>query len=99
MAQHPALHIIDKRVLDFINPDFEIEMLDDTCTFSEGPVWNREGYYLFSDIPGNKVCRIARGRPKEDFIFPSGFTGEDASVLSDQVGSNGLAYNRQNQLL
>jgi len=99
MTIHPALTIIDKRLCDFIHTDFEIIVLDNKCNFSEGPVWNAEGYYLFSDIPENKVCKIAPGIKKEDYLQPSGFTGEDDSFLSEQVGSNGLTYDHNGNLL
>ena len=54
--------------------------------FTEGPVWHPEGYLLFSDIPANTIYRYVPGGDPEPFLTPSG-------------NSNGLAFNRQGQLL
>ena len=56
------LTIYQEEVKNYIHTDFEIEILDTTCAFAEGPVWNKEGYYLFSDIPNNVINKITPGR-------------------------------------
>ncbi|MCW3074504.1 MAG: hypothetical protein JWP69_1573 [Flaviaesturariibacter sp.] len=89
---HPQLTIYNQSVRSFIHIDFGIEKLDATCAFAEGPVWNAEGFYLFSDIPRNAIFKIAPGYPKEVYLEHSGFTGSNKSFLSEQIGSNGLAY-------
>jgi gluconolactonase len=94
---HSSLTIFKKEVLDFINADFDIEKLNSSCSFSEGPVWNKEGFYLFSDIPENRICKIGEGLSKETYIQPSGCT-MDADYLSAQTGSNGLAYDQHGVL-
>ncbi|MBD0286220.1 MAG: SMP-30/gluconolactonase/LRE family protein [Flavisolibacter sp.] len=100
MAQHPSLTIYDASITDFINTGFEIEKLDSTCAFSEGPVWNQEGFYLFSDIPRNVIYKLAPGTDKEVFINQSGYTSSrERSALAEQIGSNGLAYDAGHQLL
>lgn len=48
---NPALKIFDQHASEIINTNFDIELLDSSCSFSEGPVWNGNGHYLFSDIP------------------------------------------------
>jgi gluconolactonase len=97
LHMHPSLTIYKKEILQFIHADFEIVRLDATCSFSEGPVWNKEGFYLFSDIPENRICKIAADQPKQTYIHPSGCT-IDADYLSAQPGSNGLAYDQQGVL-
>lgn len=99
MATHPALSIYRPELTDIINTAFEIELLDDSCSFSEGPVWNKEGYYLFSDIPLNGIYKIAPGQSKQKHIVASGCTLLDTTFLSEQVGSNGLTYDRNGNLL
>lgn len=99
MATHPALTVYDTALGDFIHADFEIELLDDSCAFSEGPAWSSEGYYLFSDIPLNTIYKIGAEQPKQKYIAASGYTGLDTSFLAEQIGSNGLAFDREGKLL
>jgi len=95
----PALQCFDSSLYDFLEKDFEIIKLNDTCSFSEGPVWSKEGFFLFSDMPQNAVYKIGRGLSKSLYLQPSGFTGSDDSFLSDQPGSNGLAFDKDGNLL
>lgn len=97
--QHPALTIFDDQLMEFINADFEIKLLDNQCNFSEGPVWNNNGFYLFSDIPENIIYKISESGGKEIYLEESGCNFSDRSLLSEQPGSNGLAYNEDGNLL
>lgn len=99
---HPSLTVYKKSVLDFIHADFEIRTLAGDCRFTEGPVWNSKGYYLFSDTPTNCIYRITEDRPKEVFLTNSGTDHPDDPDLDQerkQVGSNALAYDRDGYLL
>jgi gluconolactonase len=90
---HPSLTIYDDEVTQYINSDFTIENLDDKCQFTEGPVWNEEGYYLFSDITANSIYKLVVGKEKELVSAYSGTSNSnDEDLKPDQVGSNGLAY-------
>lgn len=63
-------------------------MLADGFTWAEGPVWVREGYLLFSDVPKNRIYRWAPGSPAASiFLEPSGGT---ATKGFREPGSNGL---------
>lgn len=99
MPIHPALTIFDEAVYQFINPDFELKTLDRTCRFSEGPVWNSNGFYLFSDIPQNIIYKISDSGNKEVFIAQSGCAPGNTRDLAEQIGSNGLAYDNKGNLL
>ena len=95
-----ALKIIDEQIHRYINVNFEIELLADDCLFTEGPVWNAEGFYLFSDITANTVYKIVPGKPKQVFIPNSGTKNKnDEDLKADQIGSNALAYDNDGQLL
>jgi gluconolactonase len=97
---NPSLTIYDERVKQFINTDFEIETLSSNCQFTEGPVWNNEGFYLFSDITANAVLKILPGQKKEVFIAQSGTANEnDEDLKPGQAGSNALAYDVEGALL
>jgi gluconolactonase len=97
---NPALQLFEKSVDQFLNPGFRIETLAGDCKFTEGPVWNEEGFYLFSDITANCIYRIQPGKKKEIFIENSGIDDpSDPDLKPDQVGSNGLAYDGSGNLL
>lgn len=79
--------------------DIQIDILDNSCSFTEGPLWHPEGFYLFSDIPCNTVYKIVPGKEKEIYLQPSGCTHNGLSDLSEQIGSNGLAWDNEGNLL
>jgi gluconolactonase len=97
---NPSLHIYKNEVLNYINRDFEITTLADDCLFTEGPVWNSTGYYLFSDITGNCIYKIAEGVKKEVFLANSGTANpNDPDLKPAQAGSNALAYDHDGTVL
>src|SRR3982751_1165311 len=99
---HPSLKIYNRAALDFINEDFEIKTLAGDCLFTEGPVWNKEGFYLFSDIPANCINKISEEGSKSVYLSNSGTSNPDDPDLEQerkQIGSNALAYDRDGQLL
>lgn len=96
---HPSINVYKNSVFDFINKDFEIITLDADCLFTEGPVWNKEGFYLFSDIPANCIYKISEGRKKEIYLNNSGTNNPKSPELSQQPGSNALAYDHDGNLL
>ncbi len=98
MKKNPSLTLYDERLSALINPGFNLENWVDDCHFTEGPVWNENGFYLFSDIPQNHVYQIYPGKKKEVFINNSGYDDNKTADLSEQVGSNGLAYDSKANL-
>jgi gluconolactonase len=77
----------------------KIEKVATGFGFTEGPVWHPDNYLLFSDIPGNRIWQLFPSGEKKVYLENSGFTGNDSSALSDQIGSNGLTIDRQQNLL
>ncbi len=53
--------------------------------FTEGPVWSREGFLLFSDIPNDKIMRFVPGKGTEVFREKS-------------EGANGNTFDAQGRL-
>lgn len=94
----PALTVFDNSIHQYLSTDFEIKLLDNNCRFSEGPVWNRGGFYLFSDIPQNVIYKIAEGQGKEVYLEESGCSHGNVRDLAEQIGSNGLAYDSDDNL-
>jgi gluconolactonase len=97
---NPSIKIYDDSARQFLNLDFEIETLADDCKFTEGPLWNKEGFYLFSDTTANAVIKIAPGQKGEIYIGNSGTANEnDEDLKPGQAGSNALAYDTEGNLL
>ena len=67
-------------------------------SFTEGPVWHPDQYFLFSDTPANKIFQLFTDGKLLVYLENSGLTHTNTGDLSDQVGSNGLALNKNNQL-
>ncbi|MFL5740364.1 MAG: SMP-30/gluconolactonase/LRE family protein [Flavisolibacter sp.] len=96
----PSLKVYQQTVFDFIRKDFEIELLSGDCQFTEGPVWNPDGFYLFSDITGNCIFKITEEKNREVFLANSGTDHpNDPDLKPGQEGSNALAYDKEGQLL
>ena len=97
---HPSLHIYQDRVSDFIHTGFDIETWADDCLFTEGPVWNPAGFYLFSDITANCIYRLEAGKKKAVYLAGSGTQNpSDPDLKPGQAGSNALAYDAGGNLL
>jgi gluconolactonase len=63
-----------------------VQKIGSEYQFTEGPVWSKEGYLLFSDIPANKIYKWN----------PDG----KVDVLIDQSNnSNGLAFDNEGRLV
>jgi len=78
-AKTPAmLELVDERT--------ELEQLGSGFTFTEGPLWNPDGFFLFSDMPGD-----ARRRWDED--------GGVREVASPSNKGNGMTLDLQGRLL
>src|SRR3984957_9301250 len=73
-----------------------VEQIAGGFAFTEGPVWNHQGYLLFSDIPNNV---IRKWTPDGVSIFRehSGYAGTDAPAGA-YIGSNGLTIDRKGRL-
>jgi gluconolactonase len=81
-----------------ISRDVQIEKLGDGFQFTEGPVWFKEGYLLFSDVVGNVIRKWTPDGKVVEFRRPSGYDGTDAPVGAF-IGSNGLTIDKEGRLL
>src|SRR3989441_6651774 len=50
--------------------------------FTEGPVWSREGYLLFSDVPDNKIIRLEAGQ--KPAVFRDNTNGANGNTFDSQ---------------
>lgn len=76
----------------------KIEKLAAGFKFTEGPVWIREGYLLFSDIPNNAIMKWTPAGDVSFFLKPSGFTGMPVPEAA-MIGSNGLTLDKHGRLI
>lgn len=79
--------------------DVQIEELASGFQFTEGPVWHPEQNLLFSDIPANKIWQLSRDNETLVYLDNSGCTHDDTVDLHEQIGSNGLAFDTNGDLL
>src|SRR3954449_4008120 len=57
--------------LELVDEDAEVERLGTGVTFTEGPIWNPEGFLLFSDMPGGTRRRWDEGSGVREIAKPS----------------------------
>jgi gluconolactonase len=69
-----------------IPPDAQIERIAHGFQFTEGPVWHKNGYLLFSDIPADIIYKWEPSKGVSIFRKPSG-------------KSNGLTFDHQGRLI
>jgi gluconolactonase len=50
--------------------------------FTEGPVWSREGYLLFSDVPDNKIMKLEVGQ--KPVVFRDNTNGANGNTFDSQ---------------
>ena len=64
----------------------QVERVLSGFQFTEGPVFSRLGYLLFSDIPANRILKYIPGEPVQVF-------------RENSNGANGLTFDHQGRLL
>jgi gluconolactonase len=65
--------------------------------WTEGPVWTREGFLLFAEIPANNIDTWVPGGSASVFMHPSGFQGS-APYNGPEPGSNGMTLDAHGRL-
>lgn len=89
----------DPKIDALIPKDAKIEVLAGGCKWTEGPVWDRKGdALLFSDIPNNRIMKWSQKGGLTELLKPSGYTGKE-KFTGYEPGSNGLAFNKDGQLV
>src|SRR5579859_8117986 len=59
--------------------DVQITTAASGYRFTEGPAWSRDGFLLFSDVPNNRIIKLAPG--KEAAIFRESTNGANGNVF------------------
>lgn len=75
-----------------------IERIASGHDFTEGPIYMREGFLLYSDIPRNTIYKWMPDGAVSVFRKPSGYAGSDAPAGAF-IGSNGLTVDSDGRLI
>jgi gluconolactonase len=68
-----------------LTPEIHIDRVAASLKFAEGPVWSREGFLLFSDVPGDRIMKFT--------------PGEGVSMEKDNASApNGNAFDEKGRL-
>ena len=79
---HGILYRFSKEADMIFSPGTTVDLVADSFTFAEGPVWSPDGYLLFSDVPENAVLDL----PDLDSVF-------EAPILLDKQKLSHLMEN------
>src|SRR5262245_51128773 len=69
---------IDAALKELLPASAKIEKLAGGFGFVEGPIWMKEEYILFSDIPNNAIMKWTPDGKVSTFRKPSGYNGPPA---------------------
>lgn len=88
---------LDAAIDGIVPKDAVLERVAEGFSFTEGPVWSKDGSLLFSDPNENRIYRWTPGAPLAVFRDKSGYDGADIAEYG-QPGSNGLTFDKQGRL-
>jgi gluconolactonase len=87
-----------REIDEIIPPNAKAEKLASGFGFTEGPVWTREEFLLFSDIPNNVIFKWDPKFGVSESLTSSGYDGSDIAPGA-HIGSNGLTLDREGRLI
>lgn len=96
-AQQGQVIRVDAGLDKLIPAGAKIEKLAGNFGFTEGPVWMRGGFLVFSDIPNNTIHKWTLDGTVSVFRKPSGYELNDAPAGAF-IGSNGLTLDKDGRL-
>jgi gluconolactonase len=88
---------LESEVDAIVPPNPQLERVAGGFPFTEGPVWSREGYLLFSSPDLNTIFRWTPDGQVDVYRPKSGYTGTNIGEYH-QPGSNGLTFDREGRL-
>src|SRR5438477_248594 len=91
-----AVDVHSEKLRDLVDENAEVEQIATGFTFTEGPIWMKDGSLHFSDMPADKR---RRWHPEEGvYRIPAG--GGDLQLLVDDFKQpNGLCFSPDESLL
>ena len=61
---------------------------------ADGLLWHKGGYLILSDVLKNEIIKYTKIQGVETILDQSGLTDSFSSYHSEQIGSNGIAYDQ-----
>lgn len=99
-SKSKSFQIYDESVLSIIDVNSKIEVLADSISLPEGPLWDeKSNSLLFTDIINNKVLKWNESEGLSDYIMPSGNTGYTPNSGEALVGANALNFDSSGNLI
>ena len=92
-----AVERLDPAANEIVPRAATLQKLATGYTWTEGPVWIRDGYLLFAEIPSNTIRKVIPGRPATIFLQPSGYQGT-TPFGGREPGSNGMTLDARGRL-
>src|SRR5437899_10465361 len=71
---------LDPALDGLVSADAKVELVKGGFGFTEGPVWvqnGRQGYLLFTDIPGNVIWKLTPDGKASVYLSQVGYTGPE----------------------
>ena len=97
---NPKIEIYNSSIESVIDVSSEIEVLADSISLPEGPVWDSNSKsLLFVDVMGNKLYQWNETEGVSEYISPSGNTGYAPNVDFGLLGANGLVINSDGDIV
>src|SRR5262245_55999302 len=75
-----AVERLDPALDALVSADAKVELIKGGFGFTEGPVWvqnGRQGYLLFTDIPGNVIWKLTPDGKASVYLTQVGYTGPE----------------------
>ncbi|MEJ7588663.1 MAG: SMP-30/gluconolactonase/LRE family protein [Ferruginibacter sp.] len=92
------ISIIDPEAANILDSSATLETISKGFDWTEGPLYIKDGdFFLFSDIPANKVYKWKEGEGTTTYLTPSGNTGPPK--LNSEQGSNALLLDPRGNLV
>ena len=97
---NPKIEIYNSSIESIIDINSEIEVLADSISLPEGPVWDKSiDELFFTDVMQNKIYKWSEHNGLSMWLSPSGNTGYSPNVDFGLLGANGLAINSDGNLI
>ena len=97
---NPKIEIYNSSIESIIDVSSEIEVLADSISLPEGPVWDSNSKsLLFVDVMGNKLYKWNEIDGNSEYISPSGNTGYAPNIDFGLLGANGLVINSDGNIV
>lgn len=92
------IEVKDPQLLSIIDTSAIIEILADSFTWSEGPLWlKNENMLIFTDVPANTIYSWDEKNGKQVYLKPSGYT--IINPKGGTEGANGLMLDKTGHLI